>query len=223
MSQSVSCTGNHHHHHHHHQQQQHLRQQQQQQQQHADSNAFDMTTAPLATVLCSTSTGYHHPPLHSNLPSTASGTTSAFDRSQQTPVIVAPNGSAHIHQPPPPTVRPGSNVSSPDDMSSTSTNAPSTTSTANNLYDATVATASTPYLTAQSCCYLSSDSSPVLQPPCASSSSGFIYSSNFFQPYYGLSPTLSDFNVLQMCCQPLFSEVCFVHEYFFFHAFLRIT
>lgn len=37
---------------------------------------------------------------------------------------------------------------------------------------------------------------PVLQAP------------SFLQPYYGLSPTLSNFNVLQMCCyQPFFQEV----------------
>uniref|UniRef100_A0A0R3S1D9 Uncharacterized protein n=1 Tax=Elaeophora elaphi TaxID=1147741 RepID=A0A0R3S1D9_9BILA len=57
--------------------------------------------------------------------------------------------------------------------------------------------------------YLSSHSpagsSSMLHSSCSSSS--FVYPSNFFQPYYGLSPTLNEFNVLQMCCQPLFTEI----------------
>ncbi|VDN08259.1 unnamed protein product [Thelazia callipaeda] len=45
---------------------------------------------------------------------------------------------------------------------------------------------------------------PVVQ---SSSTSSFVCPSNFLQPYYSLSPSLSEFNVLQMCCQPLFTEI----------------
>uniref|UniRef100_A0A915AUL3 F-box domain-containing protein n=2 Tax=Parascaris univalens TaxID=6257 RepID=A0A915AUL3_PARUN len=63
-------------------------------------------------------------------------------------------------------------------------------------FDATAFCASSPYAAAQS--YFTNDTSttsPILQ------------ASNFLPPYYGLSQSLTDFNMLHMCYQPLFSEI----------------
>lgn len=147
-------------------------------------------------------------------------TSVAFGRSHQTRVIVAPNMSS---------LSPSS--SSPSSSSSASTHVPqqhhhhyhhhSTTeesSSNTDLYGITTPSSSS-YITAQAGNYLSGHhpsvgSSSVLHSSCSSSS--FVYPSNFFQPYYGLSPTLNEFNVLQMCCQPLLTEVC---PFFFFNFF----
>ncbi|VDN27320.1 unnamed protein product [Gongylonema pulchrum] len=206
----MSCSSTHHHRQHH---------PQQPQQQQADSDVFGAVVAPSATVLCFTdSTGSNYQPAlpSSRLSSSCALLAAEFDRSQQTPVIVAPGSSGHVPLRPPSVV-----VRSPSASSSTST---SSVFTAANLYDSAVSlAASAPCITAQSCCYHLSDESctatahsPIMQPSCsASSTPSFIYPSNFFQPYYGLSPTLSEFNVLQMCCQPLFTEVCFLFTIFY--------
>lgn len=167
----------------------------------ASNSAFDNRGASSSGI---STTSYHL--LHESLPRAATSGTS-FDRSRQTPVIVAASSSS-------------SSAYTPEHLSSTA----EVSSSSSTLYSAAATTASAPYATAHTY-HPSSESStavpsPVLQPSCSNSSSGgFICPSNFFQPYYGLSPTLSEFSVLQMCCQPLFSEVCLSKMFFFFLFF----
>uniref|UniRef100_A0A915PEY0 Uncharacterized protein n=1 Tax=Setaria digitata TaxID=48799 RepID=A0A915PEY0_9BILA len=200
MSQSVvSCNNNHHHHH----------------QQQGASNVCSIV-APA----CSARTIYPAT-LDDNLPpvgvtdNTSVVETTVFDCSQQTRVIVAPNISSSVGSPAlSSSVSASSSLSSavavavahvPQQQSHLNTEE-SSSNTA--LYGSGSASPSSHYLTTHAG-YLSGHSSggpsSMLHSSCSTSS--FVYPSNFFQPYYGLSSTLSEFNVLQMCCQPLFTEI----------------
>ncbi|CAG9538887.1 unnamed protein product [Cercopithifilaria johnstoni] len=203
MSQSVvNCNSNNHHH-------QQQRQQQQQSQHQNSRNVYNIVVAPA----CSGLTNYPAtldddlPPIGVSDSTSITNTTDAtvaFDRSRQTRVIVAPNISSSspslsLSSVSSSAVSVSASADVPQQQPHSSTEEPSSNPA---LYGTT--TSSSPYLTAQAG-YLSSHSPSVLHSSC--SSSNFVYSSNFFQPYYGLSPTLNEFNVLQMCCQPLFTEI----------------
>ncbi|KAM3716320.1 Transcription factor [Dirofilaria immitis] len=173
--------------------QHHHRHQQSQQQQRSSNGVYNI----VAISTCTDRINYPAT-LDDNIPSVGvSDSTSItnatdateFDRSRQTRVIVAPNISSQQQQ---------QSHQNSEESSSNST-----------LYGAiTPSSSSSTYLTAQAG-YLSGHTSvgqsSILHSSC--SNSNFVYPSNFFQPYYGLSPTLNEFNVLQMCCQPLFTEI----------------